>query len=448
MPHAGKFKVKKNFMSKCMRTTKSEGKKKDQSIAQCLNMWRDKHRGKDAATDYSKYLMFTPGDYGGQYYVLRIPEGITPPKEGDNLNLNGSAVVVSSVNSPEDIAKGRGGPVARSMRESGIAWDVNCLPKGHERLKDMNFSQKNASLIIDKIANNLQKTMEQADKSDKPTVFLGGSCQDNKWREELKKDFKDKLFFIDPYDPDWDPEENIYQELAAIINADHTVFYDGGEGLDKEMKFLDNTDRDYEEFDDIEKLKGYLNRLAEPVVKKACISERLRTAARILEAHEKYGFIGIRVPSDIANKVKALGKEIPDNEILESEGGLEKDTHITLVWGLTFKDPNVVKDYFDNVEPFFVTLNKTSMFIDNPKCDVLKIGVNSPALQDLHEKLREKYNPVKERENYLPHVTVGYLKKGYAEKYLDKDFSDCSFYVNSVYFSYDDKNTTIKFGKK
>ena len=39
---------------------------------------------------------------------------------------------------------------------------------------------------------DLEKIIEEADKSNKPSVFLGGSCKDNKWREEIKEEFKDK----------------------------------------------------------------------------------------------------------------------------------------------------------------------------------------------------------------------------------------------------------------
>jgi hypothetical protein len=238
-----------------MKTTKSEGLTRSQSLGKCLGWYRSKHPGsKDAVSsiDYSKYLISTPEDYGSQYFVLRIPKNINSPNEGDKLILKGRDVVVSSVSTPEDIAKGRGGPVAKSMKENGIGWDVNCLPEGHERLKGRDFNKKYASM--NKFAIDLEKDIEEADKSDKPSVFLGGYCKDNKWREDIKEEFKDKLFFIDPYDPNWEPEDNIYQELAAIINADYTVFYDGGKGSDKEMKFLDNTDQDYEEFDDLDKL--------------------------------------------------------------------------------------------------------------------------------------------------------------------------------------------------
>jgi hypothetical protein len=85
-------------------------------------------------TEYGKYLSFTPAD-GGQYYTLSIPVGINPPQKGDHLDLRGHKVVVFTVSTPEEIAKGRGGPVAKSMKENGIAYSVNCLPEGHEYLR-------------------------------------------------------------------------------------------------------------------------------------------------------------------------------------------------------------------------------------------------------------------------------------------------------------------------
>ena len=89
---------------------------------------------KAMAEDYEKYLAFTPED-GSEYYTLRIPEGIVPPNKGDHFNLKGNKVVVQSVSTPGDIARGKGGPVAKSMEKNGIAYSVNCLPEGHTWLR-------------------------------------------------------------------------------------------------------------------------------------------------------------------------------------------------------------------------------------------------------------------------------------------------------------------------
>lgn len=85
--------------------------------------------------DYSHYIISTP-ERGGEYYSLDIPNGVEPLKEKQCLVINGIKVVVQSVSTPRDIAKGRGGPVAKSMEANGIGWRVNCLPEGHKWLKE------------------------------------------------------------------------------------------------------------------------------------------------------------------------------------------------------------------------------------------------------------------------------------------------------------------------
>lgn len=108
--------------------------------------------------------------------------------------------------------------------------------------------------IFSSIINDLSK----AEKSDKPSVFLGGACdKDNLWRKDIKKEFNE-INFIDPYDPDWDPMGNIYDELTGILKVDNVIFYKGGDGTKKEKKFMDSIGKKYKEFDDIEKLKKYL----------------------------------------------------------------------------------------------------------------------------------------------------------------------------------------------
>jgi hypothetical protein len=123
---------------------------------------------------------------------------------------------------------------------------------------------RQASTIL---AGKLQKIIDKAKKQqDKPSVFLGGSCDDNNaWRKNIKEEFGDYYFFVDPYDPDWDPEENIYEELAAILNVDHVVFYQGGKGSEKEKKFMDNADKDYKSFENLDDLKDHLKAMAEHV---------------------------------------------------------------------------------------------------------------------------------------------------------------------------------------
>jgi 5'(3')-deoxyribonucleotidase len=119
------------------------------TIKKLKEIMKDKDGEKEAG--YSNYLVNTPKD-GGEYYTLRIPKDVVPPQEGVNLNIDGVNLVVFSVSTPEDIAKGRGGPVAKSMIENGIGWSVNCLPNGHEYLRR------------DRMAETIVKLDDLADK--------------------------------------------------------------------------------------------------------------------------------------------------------------------------------------------------------------------------------------------------------------------------------------------
>jgi 2'-5' RNA ligase len=95
-----------------------------------------------------------------------------------------------------------------------------------------------------KVASKIEKIVQQAKKvNDKLKIFLGGSCKDNSWREELEKEYGDTFFFIDPYDKDWSAEDNIYDELAGMINSDYVIFYKGGDLTEREKDFLKNIGR-------------------------------------------------------------------------------------------------------------------------------------------------------------------------------------------------------------
>jgi len=112
-----------------------------------------------------------------------------------------------------------------------------------------------------RISSKLTKQVTKAKRSKKPVVFLGGSVEDNTWRKDLKNEFKD-VIFLDPYDKNWEPEKNIYDECAALAASDNVVFYNSGKLSEKEQDFLETIDGKYKEFDDIDKLKSYIRRIA------------------------------------------------------------------------------------------------------------------------------------------------------------------------------------------
>lgn len=121
--------------------------------------------------------------------------------------------------------------------------------------------------FIRKIASKFLKNVLEAQNSRKIVVFLGGLCDDdNAWRKQIKKEFKDKnIYFLDPFDKNWEPSSNIYDELAGLLIADYVVFYKGGKGTKKEKKFLEVVEeKEYKYFDNIEDLKNYIREISIP----------------------------------------------------------------------------------------------------------------------------------------------------------------------------------------
>lgn len=107
---------------------------------------------------------------------------------------------------------------------------------------------------------SLLDDIDNVDDSDKLSVFLGGNCADNAWRQSVKKQYSD-IIFLDPYDENWVPKENIYDECSGLAKADFVIFYKGGDLSKKEQDFLKTIKKDYKEFDNLDKLKQYLNNL-------------------------------------------------------------------------------------------------------------------------------------------------------------------------------------------
>jgi len=141
-----------------------------------------------------------------------------------------------------------------------------------------------------KLAGELAKQIDKIEDAKHPVVFLGGNCKDNSWREDLKKEFEGKLVLLDPYDAKWKADENIYEELAAIVNADHVIFYKGAEGTGKEKQFLDRIrpETDYEEFDNLKSLKDYLKQLAQKVGVKKEAKEGVGTVSlKVIQSYIK-----------------------------------------------------------------------------------------------------------------------------------------------------------------
>jgi len=292
------------------------------------------------------------------------------------------------------------------------------------------------------VVASLDADMKRARSSRKPSVFLGGWCQDNDWRKKIKRIFKDSLVLMDPYDPEWTAADNAYDELASMVLADYVVFYKSGEGSYKEMQFLkDIGEKDkYEVYDSLDDVISTLKEIASPGMFGKRASETLRSIVAKLNGTYKFSSTQVNLPLDLAQRVITWGKlHVPDKDLhddKEQSMGREDEIHCTLLYGLKVDEPQEVIELVQSVRPFEVRLGLVTVFKDVPTHDVIKIDAESPEMQKLHYLMEKLIDNGNKFPTYIPHVSVCYVKKGAADKYIgDDSFKGVTFKVDEIVFS-------------
>jgi 2'-5' RNA ligase len=100
----------------------------------------------------------------------------------------------------------------------------------------------------------------------------------------------------------------------------------------------------------------------------------------------------------------------------ENKYALEKTPHITLLYGIHSDVPDKeVEVVIDTFSSFGVSIGNISKF-ESPECDVLKFDMHGDGLKSANKKLSEL--PHTNEHSYHPHMTVAYVKKGKADKYI------------------------------
>lgn len=137
----------------------------------------------------------------------------------------------------------------------------------------------------------------------------------------------------------------------------------------------------------------------------------------------EYGFL--MVAYDKPEIIKRIQDSIPEKELYNGESaeeenqyGLEKECHVTLVPCLD-KDLDVekLKKHLMKLEDYGGFLANVSKF-DNDRYDVLKCDVGCYNLYRTNAEICHEFPTHSEYKEYHPHMTIAYLKKGMADKYL------------------------------
>lgn len=155
----------------------------------------------------------------------------------------------------------------------------------------------------------------------------------------------------------------------------------------------------------------------------------------------KYSSIMAELPEYLCDEIISWGFDhIPNEYLIDNPEnptfGREDDCHITLLNGMEFDDPRNVESCFHDEKSFKCKLGEMHLFTRSDLFDVLVIHVESNNLHRLNAKLR-KYIITKEQHiDFIPHVTIAFLKKGKGEEFIkNKTFQGLTFDVNEFVFS-------------
>lgn len=156
---------------------------------------------------------------------------------------------------------------------------------------------------------------------------------------------------------------------------------------------------------------------------------------KLAQKNECKGWLAVRLDKSISSKIQKWGEKYIPEEDLDKTEGRESDTHITLLYGLCADDPNLIKTALKNTNSVKATLKTVGFFRSNPENDVVIIKVESSDLEKLNKKLTSIFNIHSTHNEYKPHCTIAYVKKGKAAKYAgDTTFNDTKITFDKVVF--------------
>jgi 2'-5' RNA ligase len=122
------------------------------------------------------------------------------------------------------------------------------------------------------------------------------------------------------------------------------------------------------------------------------------------------------LPPDVAAKVLALGKMIPDADL--GEDGREDKPHATARFGIEGDDADAVARVLNNVGPVLMELGSISCFLGSEAgkpYDVVKIEVYGDDIHRLHALLGSLPH-TDTHPDFHPHCTIAYVKAGLGEE--------------------------------
>jgi 2'-5' RNA ligase len=140
---------------------------------------------------------------------------------------------------------------------------------------------------------------------------------------------------------------------------------------------------------------------------------------------EEFGYLGVHFMCD-TDSYKEMLEEFFEQEDLYEEFGIEEEPHVTVLYGF---EPSVKAEDIKPVMEDKVIKSEDIVFTDismfeNDEYDVLKLSVESDILHKYNEFFTENFPYQNDFPDYKPHLTIGYVKKGLGQKYIDEKGDD------------------------
>jgi len=175
------------------------------------------------------------------------------------------------------------------------------------------------------------------------------------------------------------------------------------------------------------------------------------------DGQRKYACAMLLIPDKSSEYLKEKFQDsIDPDDVFDPKGsngkyGIEHHLHVTVLYGLHDDDPQTVKNMVKDTGPVKMNIcsviafeNKEDKYYPGQRYDVLAMEVESKLCYRLNDMLKELPHTNTYKE-YIPHMTLAYLKAGTAKKYLQTIDLDDSVEVFATQLEFSDResNKTI-----
>lgn len=150
------------------------------------------------------------------------------------------------------------------------------------------------------------------------------------------------------------------------------------------------------------------------------------------------------LPKDLSEEIYEWGlANIPDEFLADDGRQAQDDIHVTVKYGIHITDPTVVRELLINQKPLKAKLGKISLF-ESDDHDVVKLEISSNQLHQLNKTVSNNLEVTDTYPQYIPHVTIAYVKKGCGSRYDGcETFSGREVIFDNATFSGKDNRKTV-----